>query len=229
MTALKNAAFETLEIRHYTLHPNERDTLIDIFEREFIESQEAVGMVPIGHFRDLDDPDSFVWFRGFPSYESRPLSLEAFYVHGAAWKANRDAANATMIDSDDVLMMRSARPGSGFRLEELERPALGAAIPQTFVALSTAAVPESKYEPFTESFEREHLAHLSACAKSVAYFVTEPRANTFPRLPVREGEPTFAVVGACPDLASLVQWSALLAGTGFTTARLQPASRSLFR
>jgi len=229
MKTIGNTAFETIEIRRYTLHPNGRDTLIDIFEREFIESQEALGMVPIGHYRDLDDPDSFVWIRGFESYESRPVSLEAFYVHGAVWKEHRDAANATMIDSDNVLMMRSARPDSGFRLDGLERPSVGAAIPESFVALSLAAVPDGQYDAFTESFECEYLDCLNACAKSVAYFVTEPRPNTFPRLPVREGEPMFAVVGACEDMTRLEQWSKFLAGSGFETARLQPASRSLFR
>ncbi len=38
------------------MRPGRRDELIDLFEREFIETQEACGMVPIGHYRDLHDP-----------------------------------------------------------------------------------------------------------------------------------------------------------------------------
>src|SRR5688572_25580775 len=53
------------ELRQYTLHPGKRDTLIDLFDREFVETQEAVGMTLIGQFRDLDKPDRFVWLRGF--------------------------------------------------------------------------------------------------------------------------------------------------------------------
>ena len=54
-----------IELRQYTLHPGKRDVLIDLFDREFVESQEALGMKIIGQFRDLDNPNRFVWLRGF--------------------------------------------------------------------------------------------------------------------------------------------------------------------
>ena len=40
-----------VELRQYTLHPGKRDVLIDLFDREFVESQEALGMKVIGQFR----------------------------------------------------------------------------------------------------------------------------------------------------------------------------------
>ncbi len=49
-----------VELRMYTLHPGRRDELIALFDREFVETQEAVGMQVIGQFYDLDDPDRFV-------------------------------------------------------------------------------------------------------------------------------------------------------------------------
>ena len=52
-----------IELRQYTLRPGQRDTLIELFEREFIESQDTCGMTVLGQFRDLDDPDRFVWLR----------------------------------------------------------------------------------------------------------------------------------------------------------------------
>ncbi|NUW36839.1 NIPSNAP family protein [Nonomuraea sp. SMC257] len=93
------------ELRRYTLHPGRRDTLIELFEREFVESQEAAGIKLAGQFRDLDAPDIFCWMRKFPDMEARRVALAAFYG-GPIWKAHRDAANATMIDSDDVLLLR---------------------------------------------------------------------------------------------------------------------------
>ena len=54
-----------VELRQYTLHPGKRDVLIDLFDRKFVESQEALGMKVIGQFRDLDNPNRFVWLRGF--------------------------------------------------------------------------------------------------------------------------------------------------------------------
>ena len=60
-----------LELRQYTLRPGMRDVLIELFEREFVESQEALGMTLVGQFRDLDDPNRFVWLRGFADMTTR--------------------------------------------------------------------------------------------------------------------------------------------------------------
>ena len=49
--------YPVVELRQYTLRPGQRDVLIDLFDREFVESQEATGMAIVGQFRDLDDPD----------------------------------------------------------------------------------------------------------------------------------------------------------------------------
>jgi len=54
-----------VELRQYTLRPGQREALIEVFDREFVETQEAVGMTVIGQFRDIDRPDTFVWLRGF--------------------------------------------------------------------------------------------------------------------------------------------------------------------
>ncbi|WP_250029650.1 NIPSNAP family protein [Paractinoplanes maris] len=102
-----------IELRQYTLHPRRRDELIELFDREFVETQEATGITVIGQFRDLDAPDRFVWLRSFPDMESRRESLAAFYG-GPVWKEYRDAANATMIDSNDVLLLRPVDGLPGF-------------------------------------------------------------------------------------------------------------------
>ena len=102
-----------VELRQYMLHPGKRAVLIDLFDRKFVESQEALGMKVIGQFRDLDNPNRFVWLRGFRDMPSRVQALEDFYG-GPVWKAHREAANATMIDSDNVLLLHPATPTSGF-------------------------------------------------------------------------------------------------------------------
>ena len=112
------------ELRQYTLHPGKRDILIDLFDREFVETQEAVGIKVIGQFRDLDRADRFVWLRGFRNMTSRAKALTDFYS-GPVWKAHREAANATMIDSDNVLLLRPAVPTSGFSLENMKRSPMG--------------------------------------------------------------------------------------------------------
>jgi quinol monooxygenase YgiN len=98
-----------VELRQYTLHPGARDTLVELFDREFVTGQEEAGIRVLGQFRDLDDPDRFVWLRGFPSMAARKEALERFYG-GPVWKAHREAANATMVDVSDVLLLRPVGP-----------------------------------------------------------------------------------------------------------------------
>jgi hypothetical protein len=105
-----------VELRQYTLNPGTRDTLIDLFDREFVETQEACGMSVLGQFSDLDRPDRFVWLRGFSGMASRATALASF-CDGPVWAAHSAAANATMIDFDDVLLLR---PYGGNALRSLD-------------------------------------------------------------------------------------------------------------
>src|SRR5829696_10445852 len=118
---MTDVRYPVVELRQYTLHPGQRDVLIDLFDREFVETQEAVGMAILGQFYDLDDPDRFVWLRGFNDMPGLAQSLHAFYS-GPVWKTHRDAANATMIDSDNVLLLRRPHPTSGFSFKDGHRP-----------------------------------------------------------------------------------------------------------
>jgi hypothetical protein len=63
----------------------------------------------LGTFRDLDDADRFVWLRGFADMDSRRSGLAAFYG-GPVWADHGAAANDTMLDSDDVLLLRPTDP-----------------------------------------------------------------------------------------------------------------------
>lgn len=173
-----------VELRQYELRPGQRDVLIELFDRELVESQEAVGMQLIGQFRDLDRPDHFVWLRGFADMEHRRQGLEAFYG-GPVWKAHRDAANATMIDSDDVLLLRPLPSTAGF--DPLPaRPAPGVQIPASVVAVTICSL-DGPVDVAT--VERELLPALAtAGSPPLAMFVEEASENTFPALPVRTGE-----------------------------------------
>jgi hypothetical protein len=99
-----------IELRQYTLHPGRRDELIDLFVEELIEPQEAVGMTILGVFRDLDDPDRFVWMRGFPDMAGRAEALDAFY-NGPVWAKHSARANDTMLDTSDARLLRLVTGG----------------------------------------------------------------------------------------------------------------------
>ena len=181
-----------VELRMYALHPGRRDELIRLFEREFIETQEAVGIQVLGQFYDLDDPNRFVWLRGFHDMSARTKSLGAFYS-GPIWKAHREAANATMIDSDNVLLLRLPHGTCGFSFNGTNRPPIGSRRKQSgFIAATIYYFDRPVDSDFIRYFENTlKPALVEAGASVLAYFVTEDSPNTFPRLPVREGEHAF--------------------------------------
>jgi hypothetical protein len=195
-----------VELRQYTLHSGARDPLIELFDREFVESQEALGMEVIGQFRDLDDPNRFVWIRGFADMTSRAPALAAFYG-GPVWREHREAANATMIDSDDVLLLRPAGPSSGFALEGFHRPPPGTdEDPRGFVAATICHLEGSTGARAATAFEREVAPVFAETgARVAATFLTEPSANDFPALPVREGENVLVWFSCFADEAAYVR------------------------
>jgi hypothetical protein len=233
-----------VELRQYELRPNARETLIELFDREFVESQEELGMRIIGQFRDLDGPDRFVWLRGFADMESRAEALAAFYS-GPVWKANSEAANATMIDVDNVLLLRPAHRLSGFDTDGRERPPVGSNGYREELVKATIWHIEPGDEPSMATLlERAIEPALSDAGASVlASFVSEHSPNTFPALPVREDANVFVWFARFPGhggherylkaLAGSPQWQEAvelvdgrLAGES-EVLRLAPTARSL--
>jgi hypothetical protein len=215
---------QVVELRQYTLHPGGRETLIALFDSTFVEPQEAAGMTVIGQFRDLDDADKFVWLRGFSDMERRAASLAEFY-DGPVWREHRDAANATMVDSDDVLLLRPARAGSAFRPSD-RLPANGGARDVVAATIVDLDGPEQEQEALS-FFEQAIAPAVRASGGAVlASFVTEPSENTFPRLPVREGEHVAVLFASFPGAVALDQALSGLAGTPVRVLRLAPTARS---
>lgn len=211
---------EVVELRQYTLHAGQRDALVDLFDRELVETQEAAGMAVMGQFRDLDAPDRFVWLRGFASMDQRASSLAAFY-DGPVWRQHRSAANATMIDSDDVLLLRPAWPGSGIALRGRKR-ATGA-VRSSLPGLLDARIFRLR-EPASPDllrFCRETMTQVlrQAGADVLGWYVSEEAPNNFPRLPVRQGEPVLVVFAMYPTAAAFEAF----AGSGRWACDLQPA------
>jgi hypothetical protein len=246
--------YPVVELRQYTLRPGQRDVLIDLFDREFVESQEADGMAIVGQFRDLDDTDRFTWIRGFASMPARARALASFYG-GPAWKAHSAAANATMIDSDNVLLLRPVTARSGFPPPAAARPPAGhgRAAPSHTPAAPSRVLVTLYYrdrpfdQAFADFFDRQARPVLTeAGATPLACLQTEHAENTFPALPVRTGENVFAWLARFPSPALLddhlrqiersAEWrdsvlpalSALITGSP-QRLRLAPTARSQLR
>jgi hypothetical protein len=230
-----------IELRQYTLKPGGRDVLAGLFDREFIDGQEALPIRMIGIFRDLDRPDRLVWLRGFSDMPTRARALEDFY-DGPVWKAHREAANATMIDSDDVLLLRPLDGDAGF--PEAPLPARDAAprargVVEARLLYAAADSPPARIAAAVAALDA---ALRTAGGMRLAVLVSEHAANNFPRLPVRESEHVLAWFATLDDepararlhaaLAASRAWreaeAALTAGAPRApeVLRLEPAARS---
>lgn len=243
LTTIKCCA--VFELRQYTLHPGKRDTLIELFDDEFVESQEAVGMRIYGQFRDADQADRFVWVRGFANMKARRQALASFYG-GPVWKAHGKAAAATMIDSDNVLLLRSIHPKRDFDDLPKSRPPVGAVEPTSLVEATVYGLRHEARARFLILYrEKMRPALLDAGIVPLGAFDTEHAPNTYPALPVREGEEVFvwfasfkndeASAASHQKLWHLRSWLSIQAELEACLSsppqqlRLRPTGRSLLR
>jgi hypothetical protein len=184
-----------VELRQYVTYPGKRDELIGLFENHFVEPQEELGMMILGTFREAEHPSHFTWMRGFTDMDSRARGLNAFYS-GSVWAAYRNVANPTMEDSDNVLLLRNAYPGSGFALPGGKRAPIGSsALPGGIVVVNIYYLKSEPNAGFVDFFKREILPELNRAKIPVlATLIPEAATNNFPKLRIREGENLFVWV-----------------------------------
>lgn len=188
-----------LELRQYKIAHGRRDEFIDYFERHFVEPQDATGMPLLGQFRDAGDSRRFTWIRSFSDMEARERALTDFYT-GPVWQAHRETANPMLDDNDNVLLLRPARTGRGFEAPP-PRPAGGPATPAiSAIVVNIHYLWKEPEEGFTDFFLDRVAPVLGAGGLPVlGAYVTEKAENTFPRLPVRQGEKVFVWFTRAPN------------------------------
>lgn len=208
-----------LELRQYTMVPGRRQDFVDIFDREFVETQEALGIEVVGQFTDLDRPDRYVWIRRFPDMERRATALEAFYS-GPVWVEHSAAANATMTEWHDVLLLRPAGEVDDLAVSVAGRLPHGrTAVESNPLVVLVWDVPPDRLAGFAVAVE-------SAFPGARATFITEPSPNTYPRLPIREDA---SVVVAMLDGQPPADGAALDGVSPSQVLRLAPTLRSALR
>ena len=120
---------------------------------------------------------------------AREQALEAFYG-GPVWKAHKSDANATMVDSDNVLLLRLASSGHGLPEHASDQAADG------IYGATIYYIGDVDAAQFTDFFDHTLLPRLTAAGvHPIARLVTEESPNNFPRLPVREHDRTFLWLG----------------------------------
>lgn len=230
-----------VDLRQYTLRPGRRDTLVALFDEYFVDGQEDEGIHVIGQFRDLDDPDRFVWLRGFESMSARGASLPRFY-RGPVWRAHREQANATMLDTDNALLLeprdlgtRLGQPGDPHPTRTTDGVVA--------IMIAYLAAPVTAADRDLSDTIRTELADSGADV--VATYTTHVAENNFPALPLRDEHVLVWITRFADDtdydrhrrqLTHTPGWTAALARLDSRTGRLpiehlrlRPTDRSQLR
>ena len=90
-------------------------SLSSFFETRAVPALRERGMKIIGPMLDVENPNKFVFLRGFPSLEERDRMKEDFY-ESELWKNELEGIAMPMIDSYDVILCETS---AGFVLDEM--------------------------------------------------------------------------------------------------------------
>ncbi len=104
-----------VEVRSYRITPGKRDQFIELFETRAAPALQSHGMKIIGPMIDLENPNKFVFLRGFPSIEDLHRMKEEFYG-GKLWTEELEQIAMPMVESYDVTLCETT---AGFVMDDL--------------------------------------------------------------------------------------------------------------
>jgi hypothetical protein len=179
-----NQSIKVLELRNYLLKSNMTDAFSNYFDRHFVKPMAELGGYTLGRFKINGVNDRFVWMRGFADMNTRIRFLNDFYVESRVWKEFGPGANAMMINSDNVYLLRplnddkSSKEPSEAINNNLLNMNKGIIVVDFYICNSTLDkvinLFHSSYIPFLKTLSIDE----------VTLWVSEMSENDFPRLPV---------------------------------------------
>lgn len=188
------------ELRSYAMVPGRRAELVAMFESVFLDAYERGGTRVLGTFTTPDDDDRWIWLRAFPDAAARGAALANFYG-SAAWRERAAAANATIADTSDVLLLHAVAG----RLGDVAGAAAADAVVRAAGDAAAATMDADSAKPpatiecrvhcveprgelrFAQRWLALAVPRLRALgAAPFAVLATDRRENTYPRQPVRD-------------------------------------------
>ena len=231
-----------IELRNYLLKTGATSDFIRYFETHFLFSQREEGMHVLGQFEVVDEPNRFVWIRGFEDMATRARGLAGFYG-GAFWEARRDEANAMMLEHHNVHLLRPLGSGAdltgGLALEDRASEPPGV-LPQ-HTGLIVAEIYRARageHDRLVDHFEGQtRPALIERGHQILGHFVAELAPNDYPRLPVIQDPTVLVTLSAYRDREQHAamrahdhrQAIAALVAKDVETLCLRPTAKSLIR
>jgi hypothetical protein len=94
----------TCEMRTYNTKPGKHAEFVEIFRSKSIPAPTEIGMKILGPFLSTEDPDTFVFMRGFPDRASREPMKAKFY-EGDLSKSELENTLLPMLESYEVVLV----------------------------------------------------------------------------------------------------------------------------
>lgn len=233
--------FEVIELRRYTTVAGGREPFARYFESYFPEAFEQLGAIAFGQFFERGNREGFTWLRGFRDLDARAVVNGAFY-YGPLWREHKATMNGLLVDSDNVLLLRPLRPGSGVSVLPAVDPVRETNGAGGVVVAQILAGQPGRIDELARRAEMTFATYRAAGAREAGVLVTLDARNNFPQLPVREDGPYLVWLGIVPDerafeenlLPRLKQAVPVLTATGLVNGApellmLDPTPRSRLR
>lgn len=226
--------YPVIEFRRYTTVEGGQAAFTRYFETLFPEAFQQLGALALGQFTERGNPNSFLWMRGFTSWEQRAVVNAAFY-YGPVWKEHKATLNGLMTDSDNVLLLRPWQPGSGVPVMPAVDPVREPDGAQGEVVAVLCTVKPGQLERFAELAAPAFTAWTDAGWRNAGILVTLDMPNNFPQLPVRGDGPHLVWLGCAapgtrpPSLEALTEAARDLLRELPESIALRPTHRSRLR
>lgn len=226
--------FPVIEFRRYTTVEGGQSAFARYFDTLFPEAFQQLGALALGQFTERGKPNSFLWLRGFTTWEQRAVVNAAFY-YGPVWKEHKATLNGLMTDSDNVLLLRPLRPGSGVPVLPAVDPVLEPEGAQGEAVAILCTVRPGQLETFAEHAAPAFAAWRDAGWREAGILVTLDMPNNFPQLPVRGDGPHLVWLGTAlpgntpPSLQALSDAAGTLLQEVPECILLRPTQRSRLR
>jgi len=179
-----NQNIKVIELRNYLVRQGRRDEFINLFEENFVQSQNILGGYILGQYRVKGADDNFFWIRGFKDMTARYKYLNDFYFGSLSWKQHKAEANSMLLNNDNVYLLQplnlknsSANAESSFNTNWFGQ--------EKGIAVVDFCVSNTKRDKLIEFVKKKYLAILTASKiENISFWISETAPNDFTGLPV---------------------------------------------
>ncbi|HVE56738.1 MAG TPA: hypothetical protein VNB22_07910 [Pyrinomonadaceae bacterium] len=179
-----NQNIKVIELRNYLVRQGRRDEFINLFEENFVQSQNILGGYILGQYRVKGADDNFFWIRGFKDMTARYKYLNDFYFGSPSWKQHKNEANSMLLNNDNVYLLQplnlkdnSTGAESGFNTSWFGQ--------EKGIAVVDFYVSNTKRDKLIEFVKKKYLAILNASKiENASFWTSETAPNDFTGLPV---------------------------------------------